>query len=102
VKPGVKRVHTLRIAADHPAYPGHFPGMPLLPGAVLLDEALHLIESELALDLTRWQLTTAKFLERVRPGDPLTLEHTLSDRGVQFTVRVSNKPALAGTLSRIP
>jgi 3-hydroxyacyl-[acyl-carrier-protein] dehydratase len=97
----VKHVQLLSVAADHPAYPDHFPGMPILPGAVLLDEALRLIELELALDLTQWQLTAAKFLEPVRPGDALTLEHTSDSDGiVRFAVRVSDKPALAGTLSK--
>ena len=34
---------TLRIGADHPSLPGHFPGRPVVPGVVLLDEvAAHL------------------------------------------------------------
>ena len=33
----------IEIPAAHPAFPGHFPGMPILPGVVLLDEALHAI-----------------------------------------------------------
>jgi len=104
--------HALKIAADHPAYAGHFLGMPILPGAVLLDEALHIIELELALDLTRWQLASVKFLEAVRPGDALTLEYTLAADGVvRFTVRVPERPgaepdlarpALTGTLSMAP
>ncbi len=98
-----KHVHALRIAADHPAYAGHFPQMPILPGAVLLDEAMRLIETELAIDLTRWRLTAAKFLETVRPGDALNVEHTsAADGTVRFAVRIDNRPALSGTLTRTP
>ena len=32
--------HSIGIPADHPAFAGHFPGIPILPGAVLLDETL--------------------------------------------------------------
>ena len=28
------------ISADHPSLPGHFPGMALVPGVVILDEVL--------------------------------------------------------------
>jgi 3-hydroxymyristoyl/3-hydroxydecanoyl-(acyl carrier protein) dehydratase len=76
--------------------------MPILPGAVLLDEALRIVEQDLELDLTEWQLTAAKFLEAVRPGDGLTLEYTGSaDGAVRFSVRIGNRSALAGTLSRL-
>ena len=74
--------------------------MPILPGAVLLDEALRVIELELALDLTQWQIATAKFLENVRPGDALTVEHTSPANGmVRFTVRVTDRRASPGRLS---
>ena len=53
-------VHSIGIAADHPAFAGHFPGMPILPGAVLLDEVLRIIERDLGIDLTQWQLASAK------------------------------------------
>lgn len=93
----------LNIAADHPAFAGHFPGLPILPGAVLLDEALRSIELRLALDLTQWQVATAKFLETVRPGERLTLEHTSPANGlIRFTVRVAERPVLKGTLSKAP
>jgi 3-hydroxyacyl-[acyl-carrier-protein] dehydratase len=99
----MKLVHTLRIRVDHPAFAGHFPRMPILPGALLLDETLRIVELELALDLAQWQISAAKFLEPVRPGDTLTIEHTSSaDSMVRFAVRIADRPALAGTLSRLP
>jgi len=94
--------HSIGIAADHPAFAGHFPGMPILPGALLLDEALRTIEMDLGIDITQWQLAAVKFLEIVRPGDALTIEHTAVANGaVRFAVRVADRPALAGTLSRV-
>jgi len=98
----------LTIAADHPAFAGHFPGSPILPGAVLLDEALRVIELEPALDLTQWQIANAKFLENVLPGDALTVEYTSPANGIiRFAVRIADRPglarpALAGTLSMLP
>jgi len=43
----------LRIAKDHPAYEGHFPGHPLLPGVVLIAEAMA------ALDASDWTVASA-------------------------------------------
>jgi 3-hydroxyacyl-[acyl-carrier-protein] dehydratase len=93
-------VTALEIAADHPAFAGHFPGMPILPGAVLLDEVLRVVARNLALDLTQWQIASAKFLDRVCPGESLVLEHsTVASDSVRFIVRVAERTALAGTLT---
>jgi 3-hydroxyacyl-[acyl-carrier-protein] dehydratase len=95
------RVHTLHVAVDHPAFAGHFPGMPILPGALLLDEVLHAIQDDRSLDLTRWQVTAAKFLQGVRPGDSLAIEHRAETDGtVHFAAHIAGRPALTGTLSR--
>ena len=92
----------LPIAADHPAFAGHFPGMPILPGVVLLDAALTVIEIERALDLTQWQLGAAKFQGAVRPGETPVVEHSAPDHGsIQFTVRVGERAVLTGRLSQL-
>jgi acyl-CoA synthetase (AMP-forming)/AMP-acid ligase II len=93
---------SLRIAADHAAYAGHFPGFPILPGAALLDEALHEIELSRGIDLARWQVASAKFLGPVRPGDDLTLEHSVSGNAtIRFVIRSPNGAVASGTLAAV-
>lgn len=63
----------LFIAPDHPAFAGHFPGHPIVPGVVLLDEALQCLASVEGLELVSLNVTVAKFLLPVRPGIALSL-----------------------------
>ncbi len=76
--------------------------MPILPGAVLLDEALRVVERNLALDLTRWEIASAKFLDAVRPGESLAVEYSATADSIRFIVRVADRTALAGTLNMRP
>ena len=66
---------TLLIGADHPALVGHFPGNPVIPGALLLDEVLHAIEQTHAQGPSPggWQIEVVKFLRTARPAEPLQL-----------------------------
>lgn len=83
----------LGISAEHPAFEGHFPGAPLLPGVLLLDEVLRAAPSR------QWTIASAKFLHPVRPGETLTLEHEqLSTGAVRFTIRSADRPVASGTL----
>ena len=97
-------MHTaLHIAADHPSYAGHFPGFPVLPGAVLLDETLRAIASARGIDLAAWQISSAKFLDGVRPGDSLVLEHDAPAAGsIRFAIHAGNRKVVSGTLSTAP
>jgi 3-hydroxyacyl-[acyl-carrier-protein] dehydratase len=90
----------IEIARDHPAFAGHFPKFPVLPGAVLLDEALQLIERERGIDLTQWHIASAKFLDVVRPGDVLGLEHDVPKDGlIRFILRCAGRTVASGSLT---
>ena len=90
----------LRIAADHPAYAGHFPGRPILPGVALLSEVMHAVALATGRGTERWSLAAAKFLLPVTPGMALTLVQTPLEGGaVRFEVRSAAGIVASGTLS---
>lgn len=98
-------IGSLEIPADHPAYDGHFPGSPVLPGVVLLDAVLRAVASAATAapppdhGPPLWQIASAKFQTVVRPGDALALEHTLQTNGsVRFAIRRGEQLVAHGTV----
>jgi 3-hydroxyacyl-[acyl-carrier-protein] dehydratase len=92
-------VTTLTIAAEHPALAGHFPGAPIVPGVLLLDEMVRAVEAESGAGRPRWRIGTAKFLKPVRPGETLTLEHQrLPNGSLRFSVARAGEPVAHGVL----
>jgi 3-hydroxyacyl-[acyl-carrier-protein] dehydratase len=90
---------TLTISADHPALAGHFPGVPIVPGVLLLDETLRALEEDESLALTQWRIGRAKFLKPVRPGETLLVEHEKLPNGtVRFSVSSAGQPVAKGVL----
>ena len=60
------------VRANHPSLPGHFPGAPLVPGVVILDEVLGaLIEWRENSQLTG--IRAVKFLASLKPEQPFTI-----------------------------
>ncbi|MHB0973331.1 MAG: hypothetical protein ACYC0P_03710 [Thiobacillus sp.] len=87
----------LTIAADHPAYAGHFPGRPILPGVVLLDAALHALAARECVHAGPVQLKSAKFLSAVRPGEALALHYADSPGGgFRFEIRCGERGVASG------
>ena len=76
----------LRIDASHPALPGHFPGHPLVPGVMLLEQVA------LALRVWRGQrlvrVLEAKFVAPLLPDEAAMLHLTEADRSrFRFEIR---------------
>lgn len=84
----------LDIADDHPAFAGHFPGQPIVPGVVLLDKAQRIIEAAYALTLSG--LSVAKFHSPAVPGDELLLEYDMNGASVRFEIRCAERKIADG------
>ena len=86
-----------RFPPDHPSAPGHFPGHPIVPGALLLSEVVRAIEADLGRTLHPFQIKAAKFLHPVRPGDSLLIEFSRADgKKIGFSCTASGTEALTG------
>jgi 3-hydroxyacyl-[acyl-carrier-protein] dehydratase len=88
------------ISADHPSLPGHFPGAPIVPGVVILDEVLAA--------LTEWRkdsrvtiISLVKFLVPLKPEQPFSIcfaasEHPKNE--VAFRCHVEDRVIVEGRL----
>jgi 3-hydroxymyristoyl/3-hydroxydecanoyl-(acyl carrier protein) dehydratase len=82
---------------DHASALGHFPGNPIIPGALLLSEVLRAIETDLGRTLYPFQIKAAKFLHPVRPGDRLLIEFSGPDgKKIKFSCTASGTEVLVG------
>ena len=77
---------TVRIPADHPALPGHFPGRPIVPAVVLLQCVLDEAERWLGKKLSVGGLPQAKFSAPLLPEQDAQLELRLTKNELRFSV----------------
>lgn len=92
-----------RVPPDHPAFAGHFPGHPILPGVVLLDHAVLLAQQRLGVEGAVWQVSQAKFLSPCGPGDVLAFQLQEGARGgLSFVVRCGERDVASGQLQASP
>lgn len=87
------------IAHDHPAFAGHFPGRPLLPGVVLLSLVTQALQDRLG---PTPRIDNAKFLAPVGPGAQLrlALREQAGGNAVIFEIWQGPQLAARGQLSR--
>jgi hypothetical protein len=102
-----RRIHGTAMrhfAIGHPAAAGHFPGNPIIPGAVLLREIIGAVAATNGSQdgaAQGCEIRSAKFHRPVRPGDTLIMSWTGDAAGeVRFSCSIagSERPAMTGVL----
>lgn len=87
----------LRMASDHPCLAGHFPGRPLVPAVVILQQAV----AELARALPGRRVVgipQAKFLSPLEPGEAAQLSLEWTDGGaIKFACCAGERRIATGT-----
>jgi 3-hydroxyacyl-[acyl-carrier-protein] dehydratase len=87
------------IPAEHPCLPGHFPGQPLVPAVVLLEQV--------ALALRSWRnqrmarVLEAKFVAPLFPGEQADLELGENAGRIRFGISHGGKMLARGVIEGV-
>lgn len=92
------RASAWTVPHDHPAFAGHFPGRPMVPGVVLLDRAIHQAGVDLGRSMAGVRVTAAKFFSPVGPGETVTFVWQDKATLLQCELRCTDRPVAVLTL----
>lgn len=87
----------LRIAADHPCLPGHFPGQPVVPGVLVLDSVLALAAARFG-PLRLLRLPQVKFVGALLPEQDAEVEFEPRGERLRFRVLRESRLVASGEL----
>ena len=94
---------SLAVGADHPAFDGHFPGRPILPGVALVAEVLEAAFAEPALARSLGpapRLLAAKFFVPVAPGASLAIVWHATKKTLDWHVSDGTHDVASGQFAR--
>jgi 3-hydroxymyristoyl/3-hydroxydecanoyl-(acyl carrier protein) dehydratase len=89
------------ICGDHPSLPGHFPGAPLVPGVVILDEVVAALD-EWRQDSQLTGVPHVKFLAPLEPDQRFTISFSAASKKagqVSFCCRAEKRVIAEGRLA---
>lgn len=86
------------VPVDHPAFAGHFPGRPIVPGVVLLDHAIQAVAQALGAPVAG--VGNVKFLSPVGPGAEIDIAWQAGvGRAVRFDIASAGVAVATGSLT---
>ena len=94
----MKIENSVGISPTHPALAGHFPGNPIIPGVVLLDEVLAAAQTIYGEEMMLAGLPQVKFLLPLRPSRAFSIEFTGQGNHLKFICASENKVIATGQL----
>lgn len=86
------------IPADHPALAGHFPGRPIVPAVMIMDEVLAAARQQ-----PGWRIAgvrQAKFTAVLLPGEDCIVTFSPGGGGLRFSCSAAGKIVATGLLER--
>jgi 3-hydroxymyristoyl/3-hydroxydecanoyl-(acyl carrier protein) dehydratase len=90
----------MRIAASHPALPGHFPGQPVVPGVVLLDAVVAALAQHLGRAVRVTGFPAVKFLAPLGPEQDCVVTFSPKRSGqAGFEVSADGATLASGSVS---
>ena len=90
---------TFTISATHPSLKGHFPGNPVVPGVVILDEVINLIKN-MKPEFSVTAITNVKFIQPLLAEQAVTVYvNEKSDTSISFTCSYNQAKLVTGQLS---
>ena len=88
------------IKSDHPAIQGHFPGNPVVPGALILEYVMQSVLDNFPHDLKMSGIRSVKFLMPILPDQRFQIEAELCDQAkIDFKVTLDSHVAVRGILN---
>ena len=85
------------IAKDHPCLPGHFPGDPIVPGVVILDEILQAIKNK-NFNIKVRGFSSVKFSATLSPEQKVKVRFDDNKKGVNFECSTATTIIASGTI----
>lgn len=96
----------VKIPAQHPAFFGHFPDNPLLPGVVVLDKLIQQLQAHYSATAgsaygcySRFCLESVKFLHSVGPDDEISFHWEEQGAKLRFHIYCQTIRVAQGTLT---
>lgn len=92
------------VPPDHPAFAGHFPGRPMVPGVLLLDRVVMLVAEATGHAPETLAVRSVKFLSPVVPDETVIVTQRVAASGaIVFEIFVEaatgNRPVASGSFT---